>query len=66
MNNQFYLKPTKGTPSKRKFLDPKYVGVVINEELHYYTILILGGRNKRGVALNEEIALNETSQRSRR
>ena len=32
--SKFYLKPTKGTPTKWKLSDPKYVGVVLNERLH--------------------------------
>ena len=35
-------------------------GVVLNERSYYYTFQgVLGGRTKRGVALNEESALSE-------
>ena len=29
----------KGSPTKRKLSDPKYVGVLLNEGLYYYTII---------------------------
>ena len=35
------------------------LGVVLTEGSHFYTFLVLGGRTKRGFALNEESALNE-------
>ena len=45
---KFYLKSKKGTPPNWQLSVPKYVGLVLNEESHYYTILGLRCRTKRG------------------